>query len=411
MVLGGLAIAIPPDGAIAIIGAGIAFAGVPTASLATWYLATLRDLDGRVRAAYLLAAVALGMGAIAGISMIILGTDYPSRTARLPSKQHTKASPKPVGCAISSPLQSSVKLQRREPPMSTASNTPRRFGLPEVDVRNVVWDERGDNYEMEQNPRSHATVDSLQLYLNQALAERVERGDLYAKQLLVEAHLRLVVSIAKQYTNRGLPLLDLIQEGNIGLDRAVQRYNYRIGRLSTYATYLIRDAIVRALSDKGPMIRIPRHVVAKQARIARAERLLTPELGRKPRSMEIAEVTGIDPYDVDELAQCPVMWGSTQLLWSGSFADNRTETPFQHASRVSGETALECALGYLTERERRVLELRFGLRESDPHTLEAAGGELAVTRERARQIEEAALQKLRDLPGADELRELLVQCS
>jgi RNA polymerase primary sigma factor len=330
--------------------------------------------------------------------------------------------------------------------MSTVSNTPgpsvaqeldaRDLGAPDilserVDERPVdafvsaadsaLWGEQdceSDNHELDLRPST--TADSLQLYLNQIgripmlwkieeedLAKRWERGDIYARKRLIEAHLRLVVSIAKQYTDRGLPLLDLIQEGNIGLETAVQRFDYRRGRLSTYATYLIRDAIVRALADKGPMIRLPRYVVAKQARIARAERLLTPELGRAPSRMEIADVTGFAPDEVDALAGNPVAWASFELLYTDPITDEKNETPFQHASRVSGEAALDRALRCLTHRERRVLELRFGLGGSHCHTLEETGQSLGVTRERARQIEEGALQKLRDLPTAEALRDLL----
>jgi RNA polymerase primary sigma factor len=330
--------------------------------------------------------------------------------------------------------------------MSTASNTHSRSVAPELEVRergapdgppgnveplsvgalasetgSAIWAEQDDgDHEVELEPRSGTMPSSLQLYLNQIgrirmlwwleeehLAKRVERGDVSAHEQLLEAHLRLVVSIAKQYTNRGLPLLDLIQEGNLGLDLAIRRFDYRRGRLSTYATYLIRDAIVRALADKSRTIRIPRYVASKQARIARAEVHLTSELGRVPNSHEIAEVIGMTSDEVDELARCPIVWGSMQLLWAEPVADERDETPFQHVSRVSAKAAFDRALKCLTARERRVLELRFGLGESDCHTLEGAGQALGVTRERARQIEESALQKLRDLPSADALRDLL----
>jgi RNA polymerase primary sigma factor len=331
--------------------------------------------------------------------------------------------------------------------MGTVSNSERRFfaGL-EVTGRNAsdssdnraealsidvlasgadsaVWEEPSDEDDshdaVELNHRSGTATDSLQLYLNEIgriprlreveereLARRVERGDLDARRKLIEAHLRLVVSIAKHYTDRGLPLLDVIQEGNIGLALAVRRFDYRRGRLSTYATYVVRDAITRALYSKGRIIRIPRHVAARQALIAQATARLTAELGRVPASDEIAHVTRLDPLEVEAVARHPTV--STRLLWQRPIADQPEETPFEYASRTTGHDALVHALeNGLSYRQRRVLELRFGLGGKAPQTLEEVGMTFNITRERVRQIEQMALQKLRDFPGIDGLKDLL----
>jgi RNA polymerase primary sigma factor len=285
----------------------------------------------------------------------------------------------------------------------------------------AVWDEQDDDDSqdhIEPDPRPGTATDSLQLYLNQIgriprlrkaeereLAKRVERGDFDARLKLIEAHLRLVVSIAKHYTDRGLPLLDLIQEGNLGLDRAVDQFDYRIGRFSTFATYVIRDAISGALASKSRLIRIPKHVAALQARIARAEMRLTAELGRAPTTLEIAGVAGVDPHEVEAIARNPTV--STSLIWQQPIADQQSETPFEQASRASGLDALDRALDKLTYRERRVLLLRFGIGELEPHTLQAIGERFDVTRERIRQIEQTALQKLRVIPEVRTLQDLL----
>ena len=272
------------------------------------------------------------------------------------------------------------------------------------------------------------TTDSLQLLLKDIgkvrlltaaeeveLAKRIERGNLDAKQKMVESNLRLVISIAKNYRNQGLPFLDLIQEGTLGLVRATEKFDYRRGfKFSTYATWWIRQAVARALADKSRTIRIPVHVVEKLNRIGRVERKLVTELGREPTPEEIAEVTGIEPEEVDSIkrsAQAPVSLekpvGDEEESEFGQFiADERAESPFERAAELYTKEALRAALENLSYRERRVLELRYGLGGEHPRTLEEVGRTFNVTRERIRQIENQSLKKLQSLAEAQKLREV-----
>jgi RNA polymerase primary sigma factor len=254
--------------------------------------------------------------------------------------------------------------------------------------------------------RDIGKVDLLTAAQEVALAKRIELGDDAAKQHMMEANLRLVVSIAKRYRNMGLPFLDLIQEGSIGLVRAVEKFDHRKGfKFSTYATWWIRQAISRALADKSRTIRMPVHVVEKLNTIVRAERELRAKLGREPLSVEIARDVDLPVVEVEQIrrsAQTPMSLdtpvGDDSGTAFGDLVADDAPPPEDTADGNFRAIVLARALGTLTIRERRVLELRYGLDGTTPATLEEVGLVFGVTRERIRQIEAHSLRKLRGTP-------------
>jgi RNA polymerase primary sigma factor len=288
--------------------------------------------------------------------------------------------------------------------------------VPAPDAQPVEADADEDEAEeVAERQAAAQTQDPLKLYVRQIgdgpllttaeereLARLKDNGDEAAKRRLVESNLRLVMSITRHYVNSGVPLLDLIQEGNLGLMRAVEKFDYRMGyKLSTYATWWIRQAVTRAIADQGRTIRLPVHVVEQVRRVMRARRILTQKLNRDPLPHEIARESGFELKRVNELLdlvedpvslETPV--GEGDSMYGDMLEDINAERPEVALSDGLRGTELTAALGRLNERMRNVLELRFGLSGRPPQTLEQVGTALGVTRERVRQLESRALREL-----------------
>jgi RNA polymerase primary sigma factor len=294
--------------------------------------------------------------------------------------------------------------------------------VPALDEPEEAEDDApAESRELDKSPEP--TQDPLKLYVRQIgdgrlltpgeereLARRKDEGDEEAKRRLIEANLRLVMSITRNYTKAGVPLLDLIQEGNLGLIRAVEKFDYKLGfKLSTYATWWIRQAITRALADQGRTIRLPVHVADQVRRLMRARRVLAQKLNREPTLEELAKEAGQPPKRVKELLELiedPVSLetpvGDGESNYADLIEDVNTDRPEETTADHMRRSEIATALTHLNPRMRRVLALRFGLDGETPRTLEEVGAGLGITRERVRQLESRALRELRSVaPGLE----------
>ncbi len=306
-----------------------------------------------------------------------------------------------------------MATQRPLPDESLDPVEPHLELLPGGDVARLLADEEPKEATEPTDPQ---VADPLKLYVRQIgdgplltpaqereLARRKDEGDDAAKRRLIESNLRLVMSITRNYTKAGVPLLDLIQEGNLGLIRAVEKFDYKLGfKLSTYATWWIRQAVTRALADQGRTIRLPVHVAEQVRKLLRARRVLTQKFNRDPTAEELAHESGFPLKRVNELLELvedpislelPV--GDGESLYGDLIEDTKTDQPDEATAKNLRSVELEDALQQLNPRMRNVLMLRFGLDGTAPRTLEEVGVGLGITRERVRQLESRALRELR----------------